>query len=273
MKKIEQALDIARSGVDGQQFDYRYQAPGVSLGGYATAEGDAMDLVVSRTSVTDLDRQKLESEKLCAFTGSQGAESFKVVRTQVLRALAKNQWNSLAVVSPGRGDGNSTVALNLSFSISQDRNYTALAVDFDLRKPSHYEKLGLLREAGVERYFEEGIDAVGDLMLSVHDPRFAVLPCLSPVENSSEVLSSRRCARLVRELKGRYPDRIVVFDLPPVLAGDDVLAFLPQVDAILLVVGEGTTNKSQLLATRQVIGDAPVVGVVLNRARNTVLIS
>lgn len=273
MKKIEQALEIAQSGNDRQQYGYASDSLAPPKKTYALSDEDVSDLIVTRTLVTELDPEKLDAERLCAFNGTQGAEAFKVVRTQVLRALTQNHWNSIAVVSPGRGDGKSTVALNLAFAISQDPNYTSLVVDFDLRQPSLCDKLGLVRQGGVERFFEEGFEAVGDLILSVHDPRFAVLPCLKSLANSSELLSSRRCARLVRELKGRYSDRIVLFDLPPLLAGDDVLAFLPLVDAILLVVGEGTTSKRQLVATRQAIGDVPVVGVVLNRARSTVLIS
>ena len=59
---------------------------------------------------------------------------------------------------------------------------------------------------------------------------------------------------------------IVVFDMPPVLASDDVLAFGPQLDGLLLVVGEGTTDRAQLRRAKEVLAEMNLLGVVLNRS-------
>jgi Mrp family chromosome partitioning ATPase len=70
---------------------------------------------------------------------------------------------------------------------------------------------------------------------------------------------------LVHRLKdGR--GRIVVFDLPPLLVTDDLLAFSPFVDAVLLVVSQGITKRDDLLAAKEMLGDINVVGTILNRS-------
>ena len=76
--------------------------------------------------------------------------------------------------------------------------------------------------------------------------------------------------RLIRELKERYRNRVVLFDLPPVLGADDALAFMPQVDAALLVVGEEHTRREDLLRSFEILREIPVIGTVLNGSRTDV---
>jgi len=74
---------------------------------------------------------------------------------------------------------------------------------------------------------------------------------------------------LVNQLR-QGEGRIVVFDLPPLLATDDMLAFSPLVDAILLVLAQGTTKQSDLTAVKELIQDLNIVGTVLNRSSENV---
>ena len=83
--------------------------------------------------------------------------------------------------------------------------------------------------------------------------------------DSSELLSSPEMVDLVARLR-QGPGRIVVFDLPPVLATDDMLAFAPLVDAVLLVVSQGTTKLDDLAAVKEMLQETNVVGTVLNRS-------
>jgi hypothetical protein len=62
-----------------------------------------------------------------------------------------------------------------------------------------------------------------------------------PVRDSAELISSPRMAELAAEMKARYSDRYIFFDLPPLLAEADALAFAPLVDCILMVVHPGTS--------------------------------
>jgi Mrp family chromosome partitioning ATPase len=96
--------------------------------------------------------------------------------------------------------------------------------------------------------------------------RLVLLPARSTLANSSEVIAGPRSREIVQELRSRYPERIVVFDLPPVLNADDALAFAPLVECGLVVAAEGRTRRNDLLRTIELLHKIPLVGTVLNRA-------
>ncbi len=60
-----------------------------------------------------------------------------------------------------------------------------------------------------------------------------------------------------------------MFDLPPVLAADDALAFAPLVECGLVVAAEGRTRRNDLVRTIELLHNTPLVGTVLNRAGDT----
>jgi Mrp family chromosome partitioning ATPase len=72
--------------------------------------------------------------------------------------------------------------------------------------------------------------------------------------------------QLVEELKTRYPDRIVLFDLPPLLVGDDVIAFAPNLDAIMLVLEEGKTTRDELVRAYELLDGQRIIGTVMNKS-------
>ena len=85
-------------------------------------------------------------------------------------------------------------------------------------------------------------------------------------ENSSELLASTRAHSLVASLSAIGDATFCVFDLPPLLQADDLLVFAPLVDAVLLVVAEGQTNRQDLVRARELLADLNLLGVVLNRS-------
>lgn len=212
-----------------------------------------------RADVCERNRLKLGTE------ADATAQAYRMLRTRVLQWLDTQQRNTLAMVSSGEGDGKTLSAVNLALSIANDTNHTVLLVDFDLRSPSVHRYLELDVAQGLERFFS-GDAAIEDLLVSVAHPRLAVLPCLTPIAGSSNLLAGNTVRDLVAELKSRYTDRVILFDLPPALQGDDTIAFLPLVDAALLVIGEGSTRKEDLARVAELLAATPVIGSVLNRA-------
>jgi MinD-like ATPase involved in chromosome partitioning or flagellar assembly len=96
--------------------------------------------------------------------------------------------------------------------------------------------------------------------------RLIILPARSALTNSSEMLAGPRSREIVADLHSRYPERIIVFDLPPVLHADDALAFAPLVECGLVVAAEGQTRRNDLTRTIELLHKTPLVGTVLNRA-------
>lgn len=202
--------------------------------------------------------------------GMQGvaAQSFRMLRTQVMQRMRSRGWNTLAIVSATPGDGKTMVALNLALAISMDPGHSALLVDFDLRQPSVASRLAIPADPGVEECLISD-RPVADVFVRLEGyDRLMLLPAGGPVVHSSELLGSEPTRNFVADLKSRYPDRFVLFDLPPLLGADDALAFLPQVDAVLMVIAEGRTRSEDLMRAFELIKDKPVVGTVLNQSRS-----
>jgi protein-tyrosine kinase len=192
--------------------------------------------------------------------------AYKILRTQLLHKMAKNEFNSFAVVSANQAEGKTLTAVNIAISLAQEVNHTVLLVDFDLMKPSVHQYFGFEPEVGIGDY----LDGSASLSATLVNPgleRLVVLPGRMPIANSSEMLSSPEVVTLINDIKTRYEDRIVVFDLPSMLHQDDALAISPYIDAMLVVVAEGETAEQELVRTARLIGNKPVLGTVLNKSQ------
>lgn len=212
-----------------------------------------------------LNRALLERNRIIVDAqGSPAGPSYKVLRTRLLQQMRTNHWSTLAVTSTAPGEGKTVTAINLAMSLARDVNTTTVLADFDLRKPSVAKYLGILPDHGVSDVLNKMV-SLEQAMLSPGIPRLGLLLNAAPTESSSELLASPGVAKIVRRLRAG-PQRIVVFDMPPLLAGDDVLAFAPHVDALLVVVAEGVTTRETLVAAKELVKDFNVVGTVLNRS-------
>ena len=195
------------------------------------------------------------------------AHAYKVLRTQVSQRMRQHGWRTLAVTSPGQGDGKTLTAINLAISLAMESNQTVLLVDADLRRPSVHTYFGFEAQVGLRDHLQEATP-VEQLLVHPEIRRLVILPGGAPLENSSEMLSSPMMLRLVQEVKRRYPSRLVIFDLPPVLATDDVLAFAPYLDASLLVIQDGKTPRDEATRAAEMLQAANhnLIGTVLNKA-------
>jgi Mrp family chromosome partitioning ATPase len=221
---------------------------------------------VSRTiAVSEL--MLRESRLLLPGMVGDAAHGFRLLRTQVLQRMRQRGWNTLAVLSPGPDEGKTFTAINLAIAIAADPDSTALLVDLDLRFPRLYRRFGIVPTMGVEDCLR-GEAQLSEAMVAVEGyPGMMLLPARGPVEHSSELISGASARAFFRSIKDRYPNRIVIYDLPPVLATDDALSFLPQVDAALMVIGDGRTHRPDLLRCLDLLRDTPILGTVLNGSR------
>jgi protein-tyrosine kinase len=221
--------------------------------------------------VLRVDRLHLERERILP-PGAAGANGspYKMLRTQVLRRLDKLGVNSLAVVGTAADTGKTLTAINLAIAIAADPERTALLVDLDLRRPRIHRRFGIEPTVGVDDCLRRERPLHQAMLRLAGYERLVILPARECCEDSSEVLSTRRTEALILEMRQRYRDRVLVFDLPPVLQADDALAFARHVQAVLVVVGEGRTRRDDLLRTLELLRDVPSIGTVLNGTREPI---
>jgi protein-tyrosine kinase len=193
-------------------------------------------------------------------------ESYQLLRTQVLQRFKENQWNTLAVTSPRAGAGKTLTAINLAISMAKEIAYTVVLVDANLRCPSVLQHLGLDERPGLSEYLTDLIPIEELLVRPYYLEDLIVLPGGRAVEDSAEMLNSPKMERLVSDLKASTDKCIIVFDIPPVLATAETLAFSPQVDAALLVIEDGVTKRADIVRAVDMLSATNVVGTVLNKA-------
>lgn len=264
MERIQKALELARASRQARKESARDRQNNRSDS--SSPSPDSVRVTYTQTQRHEPVMEELRDKRLViGEESSPQANAYKMLRTQVLQRLRSNHWNSLAIVSPGGGAGKSLTAANLAISLVREVRHTVLLVDVNLRQPALHELFGYPASAGLSEYLTQDM-TLGPLLFSPGIERLVVLPGGAPVTNSSELLSSPRMTRLVNELRTRYPDRIVVFDLPAALTGDDVLAFSPHVEACLFVVEEGRTNRDDLERSMDLLRAMPSLGVVLNKS-------
>jgi len=256
MERIKQALDKARQERQIRQTGSPPPATATQL--------RTGTVVYDQTREITLDDKVLrENRILTGLEPGPFTDAYNLLRTQVLQRFKENNWNVLAVTSPGSGAGKTLTAINLAISIAREVDYTVLLVDANLRHPWMLEHFGLERHKGLSD------TPIAELLVKPSRlEHLVLLPGGEPLSNSAEMLNSPKMAQLVADMKSRYQSRIIIFDLPPVLTSADALAFSPYVDAALLVVEEGVTEKQDLERAVELLSATNIVGTVLNKAES-----
>ena len=220
-----------------------------------------------------LDAATLDRHRIITGTRKDGAHTtFDVLRTRLLQALSEKGWKRVAITSPTQGCGKTFTAANLALSLSRQENCRTLLLDFDMRRPSLAKVLGV-----------QNPGSIGDMLRGTKDP-LTHIKRLGPntlhagqniafglndstESYASELLLDPRTGATLDDLEERLNPDVILFDLPPALFSDDVLALQPHLDGVLLVVGGGVTTQAEIQEVESRLGEAtPLLGIVLNKA-------
>ena len=257
MEQIERALRKARE-------HRQWSRPARLFKDSAWSHPDSNGAALSKTRKVRLDPAVLKGHRVIAGQVHDPLiDLYRSLRAQVLQTLAQIGKTSLGITSATHGEGKTLTAVNLALAIAMDVKHTVLLVDADLRMPAVARYLGIQPALGLSDYLT-GQAEIPDCLLRADKERLAILPARSHVGNSAELLTSPRMMQLAAELKARYPDRIVIYDLPPLLSIGDTIGFLPSVDATLLVVRDGATRAAELTRAIELLSDHKLIGTVLN---------
>ena len=111
-----------------------------------------------------------------------------------------------------------------------------------------------------------GKTSISEVLLNPGIDKLTILPGGRPLTTSSEVLGAARMADLVKEMKDRYADRILVFDGPDILTNADSQVFSKLVDGIVLVVEAEKTTRLEIKQAIERLGESPLIGNIFNKS-------
>lgn len=260
MERLRIAIDKARAKRDTLGTRQPPRDKGRGRGGFVPDEAWA------RLQPLDLQLDRLDLNRLVAIEGGEAAAPYAVLRTKVLQQAQQNGWRRIAVVSPHAKCGKTTIVTNLAFSLSRHRELKIAAIDLDLRRPTLARQLAQHVTQGMpdvlEKHltFAEIAQRCGDNLIFGFTDR--------PSSHSSELLHSQQTTEILGAIEAEFTPDIMLFDLPPIMVGDDSLGFLKNVDAALIVAEAEKTPISQIDSVeRQVAELTNVIGIVLNKCR------
>jgi len=206
---------------------------------------------------------------------SQLADEFRVVKRPLLaNALGKSairveRGNMIMVTSAFPGEGKTFTAANLAMSIAMELDSRVLLIDGDVANPALLPLLGLRESRGLMDVLVNPGVQLADVLLHTNVERLTVLPAGKHHRRATEVLSSEAMARLVDELATRYPDRVVLWDAPPLLPTTESRVLAGYMGQIVVVVEADRTTHNALKSALAMLEDCPVVMTMLNKAKRT----
>jgi receptor protein-tyrosine kinase len=230
----------------------------------------------ARSREVELDLARLEEAGyvLGANATSRIAEEFRIVKRPVLtniQAAGKDMTraNMVMVTSSVPGEGKTFTAINLALSIAMEMDKRVLLVDADVAQPSIPHRLGLSAGKGLLDLLSDQSVSLAECLLRTNIDKFSILPAGTPHSRSTELLASEAMSRLVADLTNRYPDRVVIFDTPPLLASSESRVLATYLGQVLFVVEADRTAQATISEALSTIESCPVVMTVLNKARRT----
>jgi protein-tyrosine kinase len=219
----------------------------------------------TKSRTVKLDMNTLANNRCVAiFPYARETEVYKVLRTQVLRYTKEKGGNTIMITSALPEEGKTLTAINLSFTFAKLFEQTVLLVDGDLRQQDIHKRLGFESDRGLADYLVDSWP-VPEIITWPGIDKLTLISGGRLIHESTELLGSTRMRELVHDMKTRYPDRYVFFDVPPILSSADALAFVPLVDYIIMVVRAGTTSTNDVKKALELIPQDKVIGFVLNR--------
>ena len=240
------------------------QVPGVS---------PATTPSVSRRVEIDLDALSAAGIVSPNAPRSQIADQFRVIKRPLIRnAMGKGpssiaNGNLIMVTSALAGEGKSFTAINLALSIATELDNTVMLVDADVARPSVLRVLGLPPSPGLlDLVLNESLD-MSSVLLKTNIDKLSILPSGLQHQRATELLASDAMIRMLGTMASRYPDRIVIFDSPPLLLTTEARVLATHMGQIVMVVRAETTLQSDVQHALSHIEACPVKMLVLNQAR------
>jgi exopolysaccharide/PEP-CTERM locus tyrosine autokinase len=203
------------------------------------------------------------------------ADEFRSIKRPLLTnardqgAAPVKRGNCIMVTSALEGEGKTFVSCNLAMSIAGELDHRVVLVDADVLRPTVLHRFGLPPSAGLLDLLTDKAIQMSDVLLRTSIDKLSILPAGTPRHNADELLASESMRKLIEEMSERYPDRIVVFDAPPLLLSNEARVLASQVGQVVVVVAAEQTRQSVLLDALASIDACPVVMTLLNRARGS----
>ena len=269
MSTIEKAL--AKQKLANQQLNHSVQDDVVEKAPSITIENTLSN---TNNDVLQLDKAELERRGFLIDNGTR--KSIKDEFRQIKRKLIANAFgpasktlkhSNLVMVSSSKpNEGKTFISINLALSIALEQDKTVLLIDADVLRPSINRELGFGPVPGLVEYLLGQKNDISEILYSTNIDKLKIIPAREPHHLSNELLASDRMEALAKELAERYPDRIVIFDCPPLIGVSETLVLANLMGQALVVIEESKTQLADIKTATENLNEDLALGLVLNKA-------
>ena len=223
------------------------------------------EVKLARKMASDLIPGKSFSDSVVMLSSpdSADAETFKVLRGQILFPRDRKVPRSMLVTSTFPAEGKTYVASNLATTLAMSIDEYVLAIDADLRRPRLHRMFGYSKVRGLHDYLV-GNARLEELIIKSSIDKLSVLPAGKPPRNPTELLSSNMMVKFLEEVKERYQDRFVIIDSPPSSVTAESKFLAQHVDGIIYVVMANKTPRKDIEKALDNLGRDKILGIVFN---------
>jgi exopolysaccharide/PEP-CTERM locus tyrosine autokinase len=240
----------------------------------AAAERAATPKFTTRRVELDLARMRELGMVTAAGGRTPLLEDFRIIKRPLLqRAFGEsmpgdNPGNLIMITSSLPGEGKTYTAINLAMSIAMELDHTVLLVDADVARPSVLRTLGLPNQRGLMDILVDDKLDMADVMLRTNVDTLSILPAGTSTPRATELLASSTMSNLVNEIASRYPDRIVIFDSPPLLLTSESRVLASHMGQIVMVVEAQTTTQHAVKEALSQLEGLKNVNLIYNKTRD-----
>ncbi|MGJ8582980.1 MAG: tyrosine-protein kinase family protein [Marinosulfonomonas sp.] len=261
MERLEAALEKARQSRRTIQMETDAVAVAEPV-----AEPPKPETVWSSLKEIKISNMVARNHRITALSNTKQSGPYDLLRSRTLKLMRDNNWSTLAVTSPNAGCGKTTVCANLAISLARQSDFRILLLDLDLRRPALNKVLAHKPSENFHSVLEGKVSAEQQLVR--FGDNLAIGLNNKPAHNPSELLQSKKTQQRLEEIRETFKPDFVIIDMPPMLATDDNVGFLPSVDCGLLVSAADSTTVAQLdICEKELSELTNVLGVVLNKCR------
>jgi exopolysaccharide/PEP-CTERM locus tyrosine autokinase len=202
---------------------------------------------------------------------SQLEEEFRIIKRPLLEnlrgqtAARPKRANIIMVTSALPGEGKTQTAINLAISIAMELDHTVLLVEADVIRPSALERMGVPASKGLLDMLMHPETDLSEVLLKTNIPKLTLLPAGTSSSRSTELLASAAMDNLLEELATKYPDRVIIFDTPPLLPSTESRVLATSMGQVVMVVEAGKTALNTVKQAYATVEECPVVMSMLNK--------
>lgn len=201
-------------------------------------------------------------------------EEFRIVKRQLLLTAAESRagrgaphGERILICSAHTGEGKTFCAVNLALSMAAEKDTEVLLVDADFAKPSVLSALGLPGGPGLMDALADPSVAVEDCIIGTDIAGLFVLPAGNSTGSDTEYLAAAHTVQVLDRLTSQAPNRIVIFDSPPVLAASPASELAAHVGQALMVVRADQTGEAALRDAVSILSACADIKLLLNCTR------